>query len=315
MQHQITVKDLLDALQVRLRLRLLAGKKGLGNVIFDADLEKSDPIIAGPLNYIHPSPVQIIGPKEKKYLTALNAEDQKAALRRLFAAEPAAIILSNRLKSIKTLETMSGRHHVPLLASSLKDAQVLDNLQYYAARFFARKTNLHGVFLEVLGMGVLLTGHSAVGKSELALELIIRGHRLIADDVTEFRRIAPDIVSGSCPPLLREFLEVRGLGILNIPAMFGDSATKRSKYLHLIVHLKRMKLQEIADMERLRGAGRYRNVLGVDVPEITVPVAPGRNLAILVETAVRNHILKLKGYDAAELFIERQQQAIKENST
>lgn len=315
MQHQITVKDLLDALQVRLRLRLLAGEKGTGNTIFGVDIEKSDPIIAGPLNYIHPSPVQIIGPKEKKYLTSLNAEDQRAALKRLFAAEPAAIILSNRLKPLKALETLSNQHQVPLLASSLKDAQVLDNLQYYSARFFARKTNLHGVFLEVLGMGVLLTGHSAVGKSELALELIIRGHRLIADDVTEFRRIAPDIVSGSCPPLLREFLEVRGLGILNIPAMFGDSATKRSKYLHLIVHLKRMKLQEIADMERLRGAGRYRSVLGVDIPEITVPVAPGRNLAILVETAVRNHILKLKGYDAAELFIQRQQQAIEENSS
>ncbi len=313
MQHQITVNDLIDALQERLRLRLLAGKKGLGNVIFDAEIEKSDPIIAGPLNYIHPSPVQIIGPKEKKYLTSLSNDDQHAALMRLFSAKPAAILLSNRLKSIKTLEELAEKHNTPLLASSLKDAQVLDNLQYYATRFFARKTNLHGVFLEVLGMGVLLTGHSAVGKSELALELIIRGHRLIADDVTEFRRIAPDIVSGSCPPLLREFLEVRGLGILNIPAMFGDSATKHNKYLHFIMHLKRMKLQEIADMERLRGVGRYRNVLGVEIPEITVPVAPGRNLAILVETAVRNHILKLKGYDAAEIFIQRQQQAIEED--
>ncbi|WP_456380253.1 HPr(Ser) kinase/phosphatase [Thiolapillus sp.] len=315
MQHQITVNDLIDALQERLRLRLLAGKKGLGNVIFDAKIEKSDPIIAGPLNYIHPSPVQIIGPKEKKYLTSLSKDDQQAALMRLFSAKPAAILLSNRLKSIKVLEELAEEHNTPLLASSLKDAQVLDNLQYYAARFFARKTTLHGVFLEVLGMGVLLTGHSAVGKSELALELIIRGHRLIADDVTEFRRIAPDIVSGSCPPLLREFLEVRGLGILNIPAMFGDSATKHNKYLHFIVHLKRMKLQEIADMERLRGVGRYRNVLGVEIPEITVPVAPGRNLAILVETAVRNHILKLKGYDAAEIFIQRQQQAIEEDSS
>ncbi len=315
MQHQITVNDLIDALQERLRLRLLAGKKGLGNVIFDAEIEKSDPIIAGPLNYIHPSPVQIIGPKEKKYLTSLSNDDQHAALMRLFSAKPAAILLSNRLKSIKALEELAEKHNTPLLASSLKDAQVLDNLQYYATRFFARKTNLHGVFLEVLGMGVLLTGHSAVGKSELALELIIRGHRLIADDVTEFRRIAPDIVSGSCPPLLREFLEVRGLGILNIPAMFGDSATKHNKYLHFIMHLKRMKLQEIADMERLRGVGRYRNVLGVEIPEITVPVAPGRNLAILVETAVRNHILKLKGYDAAEIFIQRQQQAIEEDNS
>ncbi|HDK37773.1 MAG TPA: HPr(Ser) kinase/phosphatase [Thiolapillus brandeum] len=314
MPHQITVSDLLDALQERLRLRLLAGEKGLGNIIFNARIEKSDLIIAGPLNYIHPSPIQIIGPKEKQYLNNLSKTDQYAALQRLFTAEPAAILLSNRLKSIPALEEMAEQHNTPLLASSLQDAQVLDNLQYYAARFFARKTNLHGVFLEVLGMGVLLTGHSAVGKSELALELIIRGHRLIADDVTEFRRIAPDIVSGSCPPLLREFLEVRGLGILNIPAMFGDSATKHSKYLHLIVHLKRMKLQEIAGMERLRGATRYRNVLGVDIPEITVPVAPGRNLAILVETAVRNYILKLKGYDAAEIFIQRQQQAIEDNS-
>ena len=315
MQHQITVNDLLDALQERLRLRLLAGEKGLGNIIFDADVEKPDPIIAGLLNYIHPSPVQIIGPKEKRYLTNLNKNDQQAALMRLINAEPAAILISNRLKSIASLEKLANKHRIPLLASSLKDAQVLDNLQYYAARFFAQKTNLHGVFLEVQGMGVLLTGHSAVGKSELALELIVRGHRLIADDITEFRRIAPDIVSGSCPPLLREFLEVRGLGILNIPAMFGDSATKHSKYLHLIVHLKRMKLQEIADMERLRGVGRYRNVLGVDIPEITVPVAPGRNLAILVETAVRNHLLKLKGYDAAEIFIQRQQQAIEDNSS
>jgi HPr kinase/phosphorylase len=314
MQHQITVEDLLDAQQERLRLRLLAGGKGLGNIIFDADEEKSDPIVAGPLNYIHPSRIQIIGPKEKKYLTGLSAEEQQAALTRLFAAEPAAILLSNRLKSMPALEKLAKKHNVPLLASSLKDSQVLDNIQYYAARFFARKTTLHGVFLEVLGMGVLLTGHSAVGKSELALELIIRGHRLIADDVTEFRRVAPDILSGSCPPLLREFLEVRGLGILNIPAMFGDSAIRHSKYLHLIVHLKRMKLQEIADMERLRGANRYRTVLGVEIPEITVPVAPGRNLAILVETAVRNHMLKLKGYDAAEIFIERQSQAIENDS-
>ncbi len=197
----------------------------------------------------------------------------------------------------------------------LSDSLVLDNLQYYAARFLAAKTTLHGVFLEVLGMGVLLTGHSAVGKSELALELITRGHRLVADDAPEFRRIAPDIVAGSCPPLLREFLEVRGLGILNIRAMFGDSSIVNNMYLQLIIHLKRMKLQEIADMERLQAVGQSRSVLGVEIPQLTVPVAPGRNLAILVETAVRNHMLKLKGYDAAELFIERQRRSIEESTT
>ncbi len=315
MQRQITVSDLLDALRERLKLRVITGEAGLNHVIFEPSREKSGHIIAGPLNYIHPTPVQIIGPTEKRYLTSLSSEEQARALERLFAASPAAILITNRQKPIAALEKRARELGTPLLASPLSDSLVLDNLQYYAARFLAAKTTLHGVFLEVLGMGVLLTGHSAVGKSELALELITRGHRLVADDAPEFRRIAPDIIAGSCPPMLREFLEVRGLGILNIRAMFGDSSIVNNMYLQLIVHLKRMKLQEIADMERLRVSGRNRTVLGVEIPQITVPVAPGRNLAILVETAVRNHMLKLKGYDAAEVFIERQRRAIEESSS
>jgi len=314
MPHQITVSDLLDALRERLKLRIITGEGGLNRVIFDTSHEKSGHIIAGPLNYIHPTPVQIIGPTEKRYLTSLSSEEQASALERLFAASPAAILITNRQKPIAALEKRARELDTPLLVSPLSDSLVLDNLQYYAARFLAAKATLHGVFLEVLGMGVLLTGHSAVGKSELALELITRGHRLVADDAPEFRRIAPDIIAGSCPPMLREFLEVRGLGILNIRAMFGDSSIVNNMYLQLIVHLKRMKLQEIADMERLQVSGRNRTVLGVEIPQITVPVAPGRNLAILVETAVRNHMLKLKGYDAAEVFIERQRRAIEESS-
>ena len=134
--------------------------------------------------------------------------------------------------------------------------------------------------------------------------------RLVADDAPEFTRIAPDIISGTCPPLLREFLEVRGLGILNIRAMFGDSSIKRTKYLRLIVHLKRMSAEQISSMDRLSGAHTNRDVLGVSISQVTVPVAPGRNLAVLVESAVRNHLLRLKGYDATEVLIERQQQAI-----
>ena len=315
MQRQITVSELLDALRERLKLRVITGKAGLNHLVFDTSREKSGHIIAGPLNYIHPTPVQIIGPTEKRYLTSLTSEEQANALERLFTASPAAILITNRQKPLPALEKRAREKGTPLLASPLSDSLVLDNLQYYAARFLAAKTTLHGVFLEVLGMGVLLTGHSAVGKSELALELITRGHRLVADDAPEFRRIAPDIVAGSCPPLLREFLEVRGLGILNIRAMFGNSSIVNSMYLQLIIHLKRMKLQEIADMERLKVSGQSRTVLGVEIPRITVPVAPGRNLAILVETAVRNHMLRLKGYDAAEVFIERQRKAIEESST
>jgi len=166
----------------------------------------------------------------------------------------------------------------------------------------------------VLGMGVLLTGDPSVGKSELALDLITRGSRLVADDAPEFTRIAPDIISGTCPPLLRDFLEVRGLGILNIRAMFGDSSIKGTKYLRLIVNLKRMSAEQISGMDRLSGAHTNRDVLGVPMPQVTVPVASGRNLAVLVESAVRNHLLRLKGYDATQVLIERQQQAILEQN-
>lgn len=310
MRRQTTVLDLYDALRERLGLRLVSGKKGLDQVIYDPETQLRHSIVAGPLNYIHPTPIQIIGPTEKEYLSKLNSREYLQALERLCLTQPVAIILTDRISATRDLSNKTKAAGIPLFTSATRDNIVLDNLQYYAARFLAQKATLHGVFLEVLGMGVLLTGHSAVGKSELALELITRGHSLIADDAPEFSRVAPDIVNGTCPPLLRDFLEVRGLGILDIRAMFGDSAIKNNMYIHLVAHLKRMRQSEIADMDRLHITDKQRTVLGVDIPEITVPVAPGRNLAILVETAVRNHMLKLKGHNGAERFISRQKKAI-----
>ncbi len=226
MRRQTTVLDLYDALRERLGLRLVSGKKGLDQVIYDPETQLRHSIVAGPLNYIHPTPIQIIGPTEKEYLSGLSSREYLQALERLCSTQPVAIILTDRIPAPRNLSNRTKAAGIPLFTSATRDNIVLDNLQYYAARFLAQKATLHGVFLEVLGMGVLLTGHSAVGKSELALELITRGHSLIADDAPEFTRVAPDIVNGTCPPLLRDFLEVRGLGILAIRAMFGDSAIK-----------------------------------------------------------------------------------------
>jgi HPr kinase/phosphorylase len=314
MPHSIRVRDLFDALCERLSLTWVAGEAGAENPVLSEDSDTSTGIIAGPLNYIHPNRVQVIGLAEQAYLDSLHAPNRVLALQQIFAERPAAVVLVNGLDGPPELAAMADEYGVALLRSPLPDNQVLDNLQYYASLFLSEKTTLHGVFLEVLGMGVLLTGDPAVGKSELALDLITRGSRLVADDAPEFTRIAPDIISGTCPPLLREFLEVRGLGILNIRAMFGDSSIKRTKYLRLIVHLKRMSADEISGMDRLSGAHANRDVLGVSIPQVTVPVAPGRNLAVLVESAVRNHLLRLKGYDATEVLIERQQQAILDQS-
>ena len=310
MPRSVRVKDLYEALHERLQLTWIAGQAGADKPLIDDGTDAGTGIIVGPLNYIHPNRVQVIGLAEEAYLDDLHGQSREKALRELFADGPALIVLVNDISGPAELADMADAASIALMSSPLPDSQVLDNLQYYASLFLSETTTLHGVFLEVLGMGVLLTGDPAVGKSELALDLITRGNRLVADDAPEFTRIAPDIISGTCPPLLREFLEVRGLGILNIRAMFGDSAIKRTKYLRLIVHLKRMTSEQISSMDRLSGAHTDRDVLGVSVPQVTVPVAPGRNLSVLVESAVRNHLLRLKGYDAAEVLIERQQQAI-----
>ncbi len=169
---------------------------------------------------------------------------------------------------------------------------------------------LHGVFLDVLGLGVLLTGASGIGKSELALGLINRGHRLIADDAVTFKQIDKETLIGSCPPLLQDFLEVRGLGILNIRVMYGDNAIKQEKRLQLIVHVALFSTEELAQMDRLQGMYRQQSILDVEVPEVTIPLAPGRNIAVLIETAVRNQVLKQHGYLATDEFIARQEQLL-----
>jgi HPr kinase/phosphorylase len=179
-------------------------------------------------------------------------------------------------------------------------------LRPYLARALAESDTTHGVFLDVLGMGVLITGDSGVGKSELALELVSRGSGLIADDVVELFRIGPETVEGRCPELLKDFLEVRGLGVLNIRTIFGEAALRPRKNLKLIVHLARHAATEGVPMERLPLNAGSERVMGVDIRRVTIPVAAGRNLAVLTEAAVRNYVLQLRGFDSTQEFIERQ---------
>ena len=174
----------------------------------------------------------------------------------------------------------------------------------------SKPQTIHGVFMEVHGLGLVLTGESGIGKSELALELITRNHRLIADDAPEFSRIGPDIVRGTCPDTLRDFLEVRGLGIMNIRAMYGNNAIKTRQDLHLIIQLKKMMDEELQKVDRLEGDAGHKNILDVEIPMVTLPTGSGRNLAVLVEAAARHHILLRKGYNASESFIDRQQESI-----
>ncbi|MEJ2213520.1 MAG: HPr(Ser) kinase/phosphatase [Gammaproteobacteria bacterium] len=310
----ISILDVFEALQQRLSLKWVASRQETQRIIARPSGDKRTETLAGTLNYIHPNRLQVIGQTEIDYLNEMDAKSRRDALKHLFSAKPAGVFISDDLTADNELIKAAEVSLTPLILTPVSDTQLLAHLHYHLSIALAEHTSIHGVFLEVLGMGVLLSGNAAIGKSELALELINRGSRLVADDAPEFSRIAPDIIEGRCPPLLQDFLEVRGLGIINIRAMYGDSAIKYNKYLRLVIKLERMNEEKLANVDRLTGTQATTRILGLDIPQVTVPVAPGRNMAILVETAVRNHIMRLKGYDAASYFIERQRQAIEDNA-
>jgi HPr kinase/phosphorylase len=294
----------------RLKLRWLTSAPTMPRPLHGEVSGDSRQSLIGSLNCIHPNRLQVIGHAELLYLAHLGRTAFAETIDKLFADRPTAVIFSDGIEPEAAFRDAAEQTQTPLLGSSLGDEELINHLRYFLTHALAERRTVHGVFIEVLGMGVLLVGDPAVGKSELALDLIARGHRLIADDAPRFARIAPETLEGTCPEALRDFLEVRGLGLLNIRAMFGEGAVVRSKTLNLIIDLQPLDQRQLECIDRLSGSLSVRNILGVAVPKITMPVAPGRNLAILVEAAVRHQILRIRGYDAGVDFVDRQARAI-----
>jgi len=281
-----------------------------------ARFDTSRSALIGHLNLIRPNLIQVLGQAELDYLNTLGKNSRQDAIHSLFTNQPLMIILAEHLTAPEHFLQLAAEHHVPLVRSKHTVSHIIDHLHYYLSSLLAEKLVQHGVFMEVMGLGVLLTGPSGVGKSELALELLSRGHRLVADDAPEFRRTGPDTIHGSCPPMLADFIEVRGLGILNVRAMYGNNAVMTHKRLHLIIRLQSLTENgNVSAFDRLDTTQRHRSLLGIDIPEVILPVAAGRDLAVIIEAAVRNHVLYLNGYNAAEDFIERQQQYINNKNT
>jgi len=308
----LSVNELFQNHVEALALSWLAGQAGNHRTL----LLETDRKLAhvGYLNLIHPHQIQIIGLYELAYLDALAQDAHRDALEKLFSNDNLTCIIVVDSPAVPPeLIQAADEQNIPLLVSQLSGETVINYLHTTLSRLVAQRMTLHGVFMDVLGMGVLIRGDSGTGKSELALELVSRGHRLVADDAPEFYKITPEAITGACPLGMTPFLEVRGLGILNVQALFGDSAVKKDKYLRLIVQLEHMTLERLKNIDRLQGDYRIRRILGVDIPEIGLPVAPGRNLAVLLECAVRNHSLKMQGYNAADDFCARQQQAMYSN--
>ncbi|MHB8622733.1 MAG: HPr(Ser) kinase/phosphatase [Sulfuricaulis sp.] len=304
----VTVHDLFEAESESLQLKWVAGAAGKSRLLEPTTAKFPGMALVGHLNFVHPNRIQVIGEAEIAYLSKLGKTAGATAINQLFTCnKTAAVIVTNGRKVSADLLAAADQTALALFSSSLPSPVVIDRLQYYLTRALAPRLTVHGVYMEVMGMGVLITGESGIGKSELALELLSRNHRLIADDVVEFVHVGPDVLVGQCPTLLSDYLEVRGLGILDIRLMFGETAVRHKKKLHLIVHLESMQRQKISKIDRLQSKQMTRSILDVEIPEVALFVGPGRNLAVLVEAATRAYILRMWGFDPLEDFIRRHQ--------
>jgi len=304
MTDSVTPAELFKAYSERLDLRWICGRKAADTRQITAPSIRSRPSLVGFLNLIHPNRVQVVGEEEDEWLDGLEAKARWETIARIVDAQPAAIIVASGLEVADDLEQWARESGTPLLTSARPAWELVSFLEYRISRRLARSVTLHGVFMEIFTIGVLLTGDSGTGKSELALELLSRGHRLIADDAPEFTQLTPDTIEGTCPPVLRDCLEVRGLGILNVRRMFGDAAVKSAKFLRLIIHLH-LPDEGPPGGDRLSGNSGQSDVLDLQIPQINLPVMAGRNLAVMAEAAVRDFMLRMKGFDAAAEFVER----------
>jgi HPr kinase/phosphorylase len=308
---QVSVARLFEDNRDNLKLDWIAGRGG-GTRELDSELTRdSSRGLIGHLNFIHPNLIQVLGASEVAYLEGLDPASRRSALAQAAAEDLACFIVAGGQPVPPPLAEIAEATSTPLFTSPVPSVELMWMLRPYLARELAECTTAHGVFLDVLGVGVLLTGDSGVGKSELALELISRGSGLIADDVVEFYRIGPDTVEGRCPELLVDFIEVRGLGVLNIRTIFGEAALRPRKNLKLVVHLERSAAADARAAERLPQGAGVESMLGVEFRKVTLPVAAGRNLAVLTEAAVRNHVLQSRGIDSTREFIARQAQQLK----
>lgn len=303
---QVSITRLFEDTREKLQLTWVAGRDGGGKGIDSEFTKDSSKGLVGHLNFIHPNLIQVLGDSEVDYLNSLDTAECRKVLERAAIRELACFIVAGAKSLPALLTEVAESTHTPLFSSPIPSVELMWIIRPHLARALAESTTIHGVFLDVLGVGVLITGDSGVGKSELALELVSRGSGLIADDVVELYRLGPESIEGRCPGLLRDFLEVRGLGVLNIRTIFGEAALRPRKNVKLIVHLERPSGSDITHLERLPLKPGTESLMGVDIHKVTIPVAAGRNLAVLTEAAVRSHVLQMRGIDSTREFVERQ---------
>lgn len=293
----MTVGELLtDEAAFSLNLELLSGAEGLDNVVDRPRIQKPGLALAGFLEYIHPGRIQVLGKSETSFLHERAPGERTRIVSQLCRQGVSCFVLSSGLEPPVELMDGTERHGVPLLRTDLSSSTTIERLTRYLEDKLAPTAVVHGVLLDVYGLGVLLLGDSGVGKSECAIDLVVRGHRLVSDDVVEIKQLGDRLV-GTGPELTRYHMELRGVGIINVKDLFGVASVRMTKFVEFVIKLDPWKTGKTYDRLGLDENGY--DVLGVTLPYVEMPVGPGRNLSVLIEVAARNHLLKLKGYHPA----------------
>jgi HPr kinase/phosphorylase len=297
----VTVRELLEAAGATLRLRLVSGARGLDRVISLPRLQQPGLALAGYLPQLHPDRVQVLGNSEVSYLATLETVRARSAVAAVAEAGVACFVVTNGVMPPPTLSEPAEAAGVAVLASELRTADFIRTASAWLEERLAPETQLHGNLVEMHGLGILLLGKSGIGKSEAALDLVSRGHRLVADDVVVVRRISPQVLRGRAAKLLEHHMEIRGLGVIDVEALFGTLATLDERQLDLVVEL----VEWPGGADRLGLVEERYTLLEVELPQVRVPVRPGRSIAMLIETAARNHLLRRRGRHSAQGFTTR----------
>lgn len=307
-----TIQQLLDDTQYDLKLELVAGQAGLERRISSSRIQKPGLALTGFTEHLHPERVQVFGNTEVSYLRTLSLEQQQAVLQKVFESNLSCVVVTKGLEVPVPLVEGCQRTGLALMRTPLVSSAFISQVQSFLEETLTASGSLHGVLVDVFGVGVLLLGKSGIGKSEIALDLVMRGHRLVADDIVNLIRRGGDVY-GHGNEMIQHHMEIRGLGILNIKDLFGVASVRDRKKIELVIEL--VEWNSGAEYDRLGLEQESMNILGAELPHAVVPVRPGRNMTTIVEVAARNHLLKLRGHHSAQEFAERLSQVLSKNGT
>lgn len=299
----ITVENFLKIVP-KVEFELISGEDGILRKINRPRVQKLGLILAGFPEFIHQERVHLLGNTEITYLNKLTSKERVKALKPVFDMKISCLVISKGLEPPKEVIELSKKTQTPLIRSKLRTTFVIQHITETLQDILAPYLHRHGVLVDVFGIGILMTGGSSIGKSETALDLIVRGHRLVSDDIVEIRKKG-DILVGRAPEISREKMELRGLGIISIPMLFGVVATRNEKIIDLLVNLVKPESVNCDEIDRLGDKECFEDIMGVNIPKITLPVASGRNIAILLEVSASNLLLKRQGYYSAQEFVQK----------